>query len=172
MDKPYEALEDQLTELAGLLLTEETLETALGHVADIALRAIPACDAAGISVLENDRVMTVAASGPLVRRVDDYQEAAEEGPCLETLATGEARRSGRLETDTRWPRFRPAALSEGVVSCLSLPLVIGNHGTAGALNLYSLDRPFEQADEELGRRLLARRRLQSPTHARTRGPMR
>jgi GAF domain-containing protein len=40
------------------------------------------------------------------------------------------------------------------VSCLSLPLVIGNHGTAGVLNLYSENRPFEEADEELGRRFI------------------
>jgi AmiR/NasT family two-component response regulator len=38
---------------------------------------------------------------------------------------------------------------------LSLPLVIGNHGTAGVLNLYSQSRPFEESDEEIGRRFVA-----------------
>jgi len=152
MDEARESLEDQLAELAALLLSNETLDSALGHVADIAVRAIPACDAAGVSLLEGGQVTTAATSGSLVQRVDDHQYAAGEGPCLETLRTGEPRRSPSLEADTRWPKFRPPALGEGVVSCLSLPLVIGNHGTSGALNMYSTNRPFEQADEDVGRR--------------------
>jgi GAF domain-containing protein len=89
-----------------------------------------------------------------VLRVDRHQESAGEGPCMETLVTGEPRRSPQLQADERWPTFRPAAVREGVVSCLSLPLVIGNHGTAGALNLYSQKQPFEQLDEDIGRRFV------------------
>lgn len=155
MDEPREGLQDELTELAGLLLTNEPLETMLGHVAVIAVRAIPACDAAGVTLFEHDQMTTAAASGPLVRRVDRHQYSTDEGPCLESLRTGELRRSESLATDTRWPKFRGPTLDEGVVSCLSLPLVIGNHGTAGVLNLYSQDRPFEEADEEIGRRFMA-----------------
>jgi GAF domain-containing protein len=154
MDELRDALEDELSELAGLLLTNETLEAMLGHVAEITVRAIPACDAAGVTLFEHDQLTTAAASGPLVRRVDNHQYTTDEGPCLESLRTGELRRSPSLEADTRWPEFRGPTLDEGVVSCLSLPLVIGNHGTAGVLNLYSQSRPFEQADEEIGRRFV------------------
>jgi GAF domain-containing protein len=155
MDEPREALEEELSELAGLLLTNETLETMLGHVAVIAVRAIPACDAAGVTLVEHDQPTTAAVSGPLVRRVDDHQYAADEGPCLESLRTGEVRRSPSLEAETRWPKFVPPTIDEGVVSCLSLPLVIGNQATAGVLNLYSQNRAFEEGDEELGRRFMA-----------------
>jgi GAF domain-containing protein len=154
MADPPEAVEDQLSELAGLLLADERLETMLGHVADIAVRAIPACDAAGVTLFEHDQLTTAAASGELVRRVDNHQYAANEGPCLESLRTGEPRRSPSLGADTRWPKFREPALDEGVVSCLALPLVIGNHGTAGVLNLYSRAGAFEQSDEDLGCRFL------------------
>jgi GAF domain-containing protein len=71
------------------------------------------------------------------------------------MRTGEVRRSQVLEADTRWPKFRSPTLDEGVVSCLSLPLVIDDHGTAGVMNLYSQNRPFEQADEDIGRRFVA-----------------
>jgi GAF domain-containing protein len=155
MNEPPEAVEDQLSELAGLLLTNEHLETMLGHVADIAVRAIPACDAAGVTLFEHDQLTTAAASGDLVWRVDTHQYAANEGPCLESLRTGEPRRSPSLQAETRWPKFRPPALEEGVVSCLALPLVIGSHGTGGVLNLYSEASPFEQSDEDLGRRFVA-----------------
>jgi GAF domain-containing protein len=154
MDQPREPVEDELSELAGLLLTNESIETMLGHVADIAVRAIPACDAAGVTLFEHDQLTTAAASGAVVRRVDEHQYTADEGPCLESLRTGELRRSPSLETDTRWPKFRGPTLDEGVVSCLSLPLVIGNHGTAGVLNLYSQHNPFGESDEEIGRRFV------------------
>jgi GAF domain-containing protein len=154
MYEPREPLADELSDLVGLLQTDESLETMLGHVAAIAVRAIPACDAAGVTLFEHDRVMTAAASGPLVQRVDNHQYATDEGPCLESLRTGEVRRSPALADDTRWPKFRGPTLDEGVVSCLSLPLVIGNHGTGGVLNLYSQSRPFEEADERVGRRFM------------------
>jgi GAF domain-containing protein len=150
-DDPPRAFEGQLSELAGLLVTDETLQTTLGHVVDSAVHVIPACDAAGVTLVEHDGPTTAAASGPLVRRVDHLQDTADEGPCLETLRTGAPRRAW-LESDERWPKFREPALQAGVVSCLSLPLVIGNHGTAGVLNLYSQERPFEEADEKAGRR--------------------
>ena len=155
MDEPPDNLEDELTELAGLLLTNETLDTMLGHVAHIAVRAIPACDAAGVTLFERDQLTTAAASGPLVRRVDSHQYTADEGPCLESLRTGELRRSPSLRGEARWPKFRGPAIGEGVVSCLALPLVVGNHGTAGVLNLYSRKRSFEETDEEIGRRFVA-----------------
>ena len=155
MDERHDALENELNHLAGLLLANEPLEEMLGHVAHIAVRAIPACDAAGVSLFERDQLTTAAASGPLVQRVDQHQYATDEGPCLESLRTGEVRRSPSLKADTRWPKFRPPAVGEGVVSCLALPLVIGNHGTAGVLNMYSENRPFEIGDEEIGRRFAA-----------------
>ena len=155
MDDTHDALEEQLHELSGLLLTDETLDVMLGHVAHIAVRAIPACDAAGVTLYERDQMVTAAASGPLVPRVDEHQYSTDEGPCLESLRTGEVMRSPSLAAESRWPKFRVPTLDEGVVSCLSLPLVVGNHGTAGVLNLYSQNRPFEAADEDIGRRFVA-----------------
>jgi GAF domain-containing protein len=152
MDEPTEALEHRLLELTGIVLADATLEAALGHVARVTVRAIPACDAAGLSVLEHGRITTAAASVPLVHRLDAHQSAVEEGPCLEAIRTGEVRRSPRLRLDARWPRFRRLAVGEGVVSCLSLPIGTGDLGMSGALNLYSRDRPFEQTDEDIGRR--------------------
>ena len=92
--------------------------------------------------------------GPAGTAVDDHQYSPDAGPCLESLRTGEIRRSPSLADDTRWPKFRGPTLDEGVVSCLSLPLMIGNHGTGGVLNLYSQSRPFEEADEVIGRRFM------------------
>ena len=88
MDEPTEALEHRLLELTGIVLADATLEAALGHVARVTVRAIPACDAAGLSVLEHGRITTAAASVPLVHRLDAHQSAVEEGPCLDAIRTG------------------------------------------------------------------------------------
>src|SRR5437763_12152454 len=155
MDDPREPLEEELSDLAGLLQTDESLEAMLGHVAAIAVRAIPACDAAGVTLFEHDRVTTAAASGPLVQRVDNHQYATDEGPCLESLRTGEIRRSPSLADDTRWPKFRGPTRQDGLMACLSLPLVARNHGTGGVQNLNSQSRPVGQIDEVIGRRFMA-----------------
>jgi GAF domain-containing protein len=155
MAEVRESFEDLLGELASVLLSNETLEAPLDRVADIAVRAIPACDAAGVTLIEHGQPTTAAASGPLVHRVDQHQYTTNEGPCLEGIRTGELQRSASLESETRWPRFRGPTLNDGVVSCMSLPLVISNHGTRGALNLYSQSLPFEDADEKIGRRFAA-----------------
>ena len=149
------AFEAELSKLRCLLVSNETLQTTRGPVVDIAVRAIPACDGAGVTLFERDQPATAAASGPLVRRIDRLQYTTNQGPCLETLRTGELRRSPSLESETRWPEFRRPALGEGVVSCLSVPLVIADHGTAEVLNLYSRTGPFEDADEQVGRRFAA-----------------
>jgi GAF domain-containing protein len=145
-----QGLEVELSELAGMLLANETLDTTLERVAKVAVRAVPACDAAGVSMAEKGQVVTAAISEDLVATVDRHQYDTHEGPCLESLRTGEPRRSERLSDDRRWPAFAPRAVAEGVVSCLSIPLVVGNHGTAGALNMYSRSEAFQQSDEDAG----------------------
>lgn len=154
MADSQDTLQTELSELRGMLLSSDTLETTLGHVAEIAVRGIPACDGAGVSLFEGDKLRTAAASSPFVQRVDAVQYSSGEGPCLDTIRTGEPRRTERLDEDSRWPDFGPAAVAEGLVSCLSLPLTIGNHGTAGALNLYSEIGPFQDIDEEIGNKFV------------------
>ena len=149
MDGLSEAIGEELAELAGLVLVNETLGTTLQRVADLAVRAIPACDAAGVSFSEQGRVETAAVSGPLVTRVDEHQYATGQGPCLETLSTGEPTRSPSMGAETRWPAFTLLAAAEGVISALSIPLVFGD-GSAGALNLYSRVESFTEHDQEIG----------------------
>src|SRR5262249_15839869 len=102
MEESPEIFEDELAELAGLLLTQEGLDAMLTHVARIAVRAVPACDAAGMSLQEGERVYTAAVSEAYVEQIDQHQYDTDEGPCLDALRTGTLRRSPSLEADARW----------------------------------------------------------------------
>jgi hypothetical protein len=82
-----QAFEDDLTDLSGLMVTEETIQSRSGMSLTSRWRAIPACDAAGVTLFEHDQLRTAAASGPLAQRVDGHQYMANEGPCLDTLRT-------------------------------------------------------------------------------------
>lgn len=70
-------------------------------------------------------------------QVDQLQYDFGEGPCLDTLITGESHYIVDTTTEVRWAGFCRAAHEHGVHSCLSMPLNSPN-GLVGCYNLYSL----------------------------------
>jgi len=142
-------LSGDLGELSHLLLEQETIETALRRVADLAVASVSSCDACGVSLLRGDKVSTTVATHDVAQRADDHQYRTDEGPCLQAVRTGEIYKVDDMATETRWPRFAAAASEEGVTSSYSLPLVVAGR-TLGALNLYSLHSPFGPDDERVG----------------------
>lgn len=86
---------------------------------------------------QNSRAITLAASDEKTKRIDQLQYDIGEGPCLETLCTGEPHYIADTASEQRWPSFCPAAHEQGVHSCLGLPLS-GRTGLMGCYNLYSI----------------------------------
>ncbi|HEX2130070.1 MAG TPA: GAF and ANTAR domain-containing protein [Actinophytocola sp.] len=123
--------------MSGLLLSTETVHTALELISALAKEAIPGADGAGVTLLDEhgDRV-TAAASDPLVSRVDVLQYEHDEGPCLAAWEQRTLVRVDDLARDRRWPRWAPAAAATGMRAVLSAPLVAGEEGL-GALKVYS-----------------------------------
>ena len=72
----------------------------------------------------------------MAANVDEVQYAAEEGPCLESLRTGQVINVPDLAAESRWGAYRMHALGYGVRSSLSLPLTVEDE-VRGALNLYA-----------------------------------
>jgi hypothetical protein len=81
-------------------------------------------------------VTSEAASGDLPQAVDALQEHLQEGPCLDAAYLHATVRVSNMATETRWPRFAPAALAEGAAGMLSLQLYVQDDDL-GALNLFS-----------------------------------
>jgi GAF domain-containing protein len=124
-----------LTRIAGLLLSEERLEAVLELCISLTSRTLP--DASGVSVtlVRDGRFETAVWSDETTRRVDDWQYATREGPCLTAATTGEKQLAPDLSTDVRWPQFGVMAWAEGVASVLAVPfLPMGQ--PIGTLNIY------------------------------------
>lgn len=131
-----EQLLDTVAELSHVLLAEETVQTTLQRVVELAREAIEHCDGVGITLVGNGRPTTTASTDAFVLEVDRAQYRAGDGPCLCAFDTGRPVLVASTADDDRWPAFSLAALSEGVASSLSLPLIAGE-ATVGALNVYS-----------------------------------
>jgi GAF domain-containing protein len=126
--------------LAGLSLLitgSQPLEVLLTRVADLAVRAIPGADGAGVAMHENGVLSTVVASAPFVRDIDDIQYGLGEGPCVSATAHRRVFVTGSLGGEQRrWPRFGPRVGRLGVHSALSLPLLVSDE-VIGAINVYA-----------------------------------
>jgi GAF domain-containing protein len=133
-----------LGDLSGLLSPPGALETTLVRIAELAVRAIPGAEGAGLALLESDRPQTVVATDDFVRTVDDVQYSLGEGPCLSAVADRQAVWSANLRTEPRWKLFGSRAGQLGVHSALSLPLLLTDR-VLGALNVYA--HPADVFDE-------------------------
>ncbi|OZF04316.1 hypothetical protein CH302_02610 [Rhodococcus sp. 15-2388-1-1a] len=143
-------LRSSLVDLSKLPMTDLSLSDTLSHVAQLAVRAVPGADGAGLTLLHPDRPDTTVASAEFVRAVDDIQYGLGQGPSITAAAEGITVRSGSLETDPQWPEFGPKVGRMGVHSVLSLPLITAG-GVLGAMNVYAR-RPdaFDARAAELG----------------------
>jgi GAF domain-containing protein len=141
-------LSDSLTSLAGLLLSEEKLEAILELVVSLTARTLPNADGVSVTLVRSGRFSSATYSNELTRRVDSWQYATSQGPCLEAAKTGKTFLTCDTSAEPRWPDFSVMAKEEGVRSVLSVPfLPMGE--PIGTLNTYSrsLDA-FSQTDVE------------------------
>jgi hypothetical protein len=127
-------LEQSLSELALALFAPGTVAGTLQRIVDLASSAIDGCDAAGIFLVEDEKVVTAAASDPIVRELDRLQFETDEGPCLDAVSEGGSFYAVDLADEQRWRRFGPAATELGIRSVLALRLFAPD---VSALNLYA-----------------------------------
>lgn len=132
-----------LPQLAGLLLSEQSVTGLLDVVVNLATSGVEGVDEASISLVvgSRPRFETTNASSPAIRSVDEAQYAEGKGPCVEAIRTGQEVAISLPEQ--RWTDFSNAAVEAGARSVWSLPLIPVDKAT-GALNLYSKgDRLWE-----------------------------
>ena len=144
---------EDFSELSRLTIDSGTLEDLVGRVTALAVRTLPGCDYAGLSLVSGNEVTTAAATEELVGEVDAAQYSTGEGPCLQAIRDDEVFRIPSTASDERFQKFSPKAKAAGVSSSLSLPLHVSG-ATIGALNLYSrTENGFDEDDETLAQAL-------------------
>jgi GAF domain-containing protein len=133
--------------LQALLLDLADLEPFVAEVAAVASSVVGGTTECGITLRRDGGPVTVAASGPRAAALDETQYWASQGPCLQTLRTGEVVELVDARTDRRWPGYLPDAVEAGLRCSLSLPLARGGE-TFGALNVYGFDAPHTFGPQE------------------------
>lgn len=123
-------------QLLGLLVESRDVDALLNKVVDLAAQAVIPAAACGITVRRDGQPFSAAVSNDLAAQVDELQYGTDEGPCLDALSSGTVVQIDDLSREERWDHYRPHALAHGVVSSLSVPLIVDGE-SLGALNLYS-----------------------------------
>jgi GAF domain-containing protein len=122
--------------MSGLLLSAETVATALGLVTSLAVETVPGSVGAGVSIVDERGRRTSAATDRRVERADALQYQHDEGPCLAATALRQLVRVDDVAEDRRWPRWAADARTLGLRAALSAPLVAGNRAL-GAMKVYA-----------------------------------
>lgn len=142
MTTPHLPLANELAavfaRMSGLLLSSETVRSALKLVTALAKEAIPAASGAGVTLMGagGDRE-TAAATDAHVERADALQYEFDQGPCLTAWARRTVVRIDDVRTDDRWPRWAQVVAEEAAVRCVvSAPMVAGGRGL-GAIKVYA-----------------------------------
>lgn len=125
-----------LRELHGALLSTEGVEEFLHETAVLAAGLVRGGLSCGMTMQPNGRPFTVACSDPVAARVDEVQYELDDGPCLHAMRDGHMVRIEDTAEKARWPEFEAQAASQGIRSCLALPLNTDGK-PVGALNLYA-----------------------------------
>ncbi|MGY1634689.1 GAF domain-containing protein [Geodermatophilus sp. SYSU D01186] len=135
--------------MSGLLLSEETVASALALVSSLALDTVPGAAGAGVSVIDERGRRSSGSTDTRVERADALQYELDEGPCLAATAARQLVRMDDVATDRRWPRWSAAAVRLGLRAAMSAPLVVGDTAL-GALKVYAeVPGTFDVQSEQL-----------------------
>ena len=142
------SLDDGLRHLSRLVLQDETLETTLQRIVDVATRAIPDTLGVSITLKKGHRPYTAVATNEAVQAIDQREYAVDEGPCIDAMRDGQLHHLEDVATETRWPAFTQVCREEGLGSVLGVPLCVGD-APYGAMNLYALaPRAFKEDQQQ------------------------
>ena len=147
-DAQLSALPDEMTELSdaawtcleqlarALRVDEADRESTLHAIVVSATATISAAEAAGINLLDRNKVVPQAVHGEAPPVLDSLQQRTGSGPCIEASRDQRTIEIVDMHAESRWPRFTRRAVELGVLSMLCLPLWIDDR-TLGSLSLYA-----------------------------------
>ncbi len=142
------ALAESLAALTRFFVGDGSVAETLDQIAHLGSVAVAPADEVGITMLVDGKVKTAFFTDPEVVEIDQAQYATGEGPCLQAFRDGVPYRIDATRTDTTFPAFSATCVQHGILSTLSMPMIV-NQEPLGAFNLYSrLEDAFTALDEQ------------------------
>lgn len=164
----------QMASMARDLLAQPSVDATLDRITASATELVTGCDAAGILVLHDSTVESLAATEQLVIDSDRLQEQLREGPCFDAARSSTGERVFRIHDlsaeQPRWPAYAPAARRLGLGSMMGF-LLFTEQEDLGALNLYPREPGAFTEVSELAGWLLASHAAVAFSSARTHAQM-
>jgi GAF domain-containing protein len=142
LDRSLAALDGSLGDHAGGGLVE-----ALHQVIGATQELFGATGAGIMMVDDGSALQAVAATDAGGRLLEERQQEAGEGPCVETLTFDRVMQTPDLPSDDRWPALGEEMRDSGVRAVLGVPLHIDSI-PVGALNVYR-DEPHDWNESEI-----------------------
>jgi transcriptional regulator with GAF, ATPase, and Fis domain len=155
MNIPREqAVSAALVELADTLVVDFDIADFL-HT--LAVRCVELLDVQAAGVMVSDQhghLRVMASSSERAHLVELFEVESDEGPCVESFATGQPVSDTDLRVvDTRWARFSHRAGQAGFAAVHAVPMRLRDE-VIGVLNLFSIQTGSLTADDAfLGRAL-------------------
>ncbi|WP_314194692.1 GAF and ANTAR domain-containing protein [uncultured Arthrobacter sp.] len=130
--------------VTGLLLTAPAVGQAVANIAQAAHESLAGSVGAGATLFDDQgRPSSTASTNSLVKQADQLQYDLGEGPCLTAWASAQAVVVDDLRREHRWQEWARAAAPLGMLSCISVPLLLpdatgnGTSEAIGALKVYA-----------------------------------
>jgi diguanylate cyclase (GGDEF)-like protein len=136
-----------LVKFAYTLGTDFSIQKILDHLVQAIVDILPVTGAGVMLMGDRQELHFIAASDTTVMTIERLQNELAEGPCLEAYQFGLPVTIDDLSVDTRFPRFSPRGLTEGMAAVFTFPLTLDDE-RLGALDLYR-DTPGALSDEDL-----------------------
>jgi GAF domain-containing protein len=132
---------------------DANLAVSLQRVAVAGRDLLANCTSSSVTLIAAGRPLTMAATDATATDLDRAQYAVDDGPCLAAARRQQLINIDDMGHDGRWPAFRRVALFHGVAASMSVPLLMEETDTFGALNIYgAVVGGFTRQDEELAER--------------------
>lgn len=134
----------ELSQLSSLMLSMESVDRIVWAAAGIAVSAIDAVTACGVTVARYDALISLMPELAKYCSLENLQYTNNDGPIIDAINGGDTVLVTDMGGETRWSEYPHHALAAGVGASLVLPLR-SDGGILGALTLYA-SKPEEFAE--------------------------
>lgn len=126
----------------------DSLLDLMGRIARQAVQLLPAVQWAGVTAqFDAEAPLTAGHTDQRVLVVDEGQDTAGAGPCLQAMRSGRPVAMTLVQVAARWPHLARSAQDVGVRSFLAVPLHVDGR-PVGVLNLYSAAEAVPEPDPD------------------------